>query len=302
MHMNELDTVAVGKPLPFSVYNGDRKLLLAKGEVVETERMLDLLLRSGRSIDGEPLSRKLASMNGEAVGDDVFSGYINDFNVASGQARVGARLSREESSENYPCWVLGADDQHGLIVTAPSKADRSLLPIAEGQTWVFRLLYLTAACKFTSVIRKVQFDPSPLLHIAPPRQVEMRMIRGSPRVLSCVRAAIEVDKEEPALLTDVGVGGACVAVERARVSLQPGQRLSLSFRISVLDTDYDFRVPATVVSIRSEFDKRYPALQFAGVKIEALSEIERLVLHGYVFERTATDFNALWKALLGNRV
>lgn len=301
----EIGSIVVGEPLPFSLYSGEHKLLLAKGQIVESERMRDMLLRNGRRHDGESLTRQSVGDNndvGSAYAEDKFSAYVHDFNVAVGQARIGARLSREESSENYPCWVLGADDVHGLIVTAPSKPDRSLLPIAEGQVWVFRLLYLTAACKFSGTIRKVQFEPTPLLHVSPPRQVEMRLIRASPRVATCLRGTVEVGKEIPAMITDLGVGGACVAVERAQTEVHPGQRMTLLFSIAMLGVNYNFKVPAIVTNLKHEFDKRYPGLQFSGVKIEAQSELERLVLHSYVFERTAMDFNALWKALMANKV
>jgi hypothetical protein len=298
----ERDRIIVGAPLPFSVYSSDHKLLLAKGQVVESERMLDYLVRVGRREEGDALARGAHDRSSnETHADDPFSAYVLDFNVGAGQARIGARLSREESSENYPCWVLGADNVHGLIVTAPCKADRSLLPIAEGQTWVFRLLYLTAACKFSGTINKVQFDPTPMLHVSPPRQVEMRMIRSSPRVPACVRGAIDVGKHVPILIADIGVGGVCIAVERAQTELQKGQKLTLSFCIPMLGINYNFKVPAVVTNIRPEYEKRFPALQFAGVMIETQSEVERLVLHSYVYERTATDFNALWKALMANQ-
>src|SRR5262249_15796648 len=39
--------IVVGKPLPFSVYSADGKLLLAAGRIVETERLRDLLIASG---------------------------------------------------------------------------------------------------------------------------------------------------------------------------------------------------------------------------------------------------------------
>jgi hypothetical protein len=251
---------------------------LAKGQVVESERMRDHLVRVGRRGNGVAVGREAVNDNahGAAIIEDPFAAYTHDFNTAAGQARIGARLSREESSENYPCWVLGADNVHGLIVTAPCKPDRSLLPITEGQTWVFRLLYLTAACKFSGTINKVQFDPTPILHVSPPRQVEMRTIRTSPRVATCVRGSIDVGKNIPALISDIGIGGVCVAVERTATELQKGQQMQVNFCIPMLGVNYNFKVPATVISVRAEFDKRFPTLQFAGAKIEAQSEIERL--------------------------
>jgi hypothetical protein len=296
--------IVVGEPLPFSVFSADGKLLLAKGEVVESDRMYDMLVRNGRREDGQSLagSPDDTGQAEPAYVEDGFSIYTHDFNKASGQARIGARLSREESGDNYPCWMLGADDVHGLIVTAPCKPDRSLLPIAEGQSWVFRLLYLTAVCKFTATIRKVHFDPVPMLNVSPPRQVEMRLIRTSPRVASCVRGTINVGKEVPVMITDIGIGGVCLAVDRSHVELRAGQRITVSFCIPMLGVNYNFKVPATVISSKQDFDKRYPTLQFVGAKIEAQSEMERLVLHSYVYERTATDLNALWKTMMENKV
>jgi hypothetical protein len=41
------DRIVVGKPLPFSIFTADGKLLLAQGRVVETERLRDMLVRNG---------------------------------------------------------------------------------------------------------------------------------------------------------------------------------------------------------------------------------------------------------------
>ncbi len=40
--------LAIGKPLPFSIYDSQRKLLLAQGHVVESERSLQRLLDHGQ--------------------------------------------------------------------------------------------------------------------------------------------------------------------------------------------------------------------------------------------------------------
>ena len=39
--------VAIGKPLPFSIYDSEQKLLLAQGHVVESERSLERLQQQG---------------------------------------------------------------------------------------------------------------------------------------------------------------------------------------------------------------------------------------------------------------
>src|SRR4051794_26868409 len=44
----EKDRIQVGKPLPFSVFGADGKLLLAAGRVIESERLREMLLRIGK--------------------------------------------------------------------------------------------------------------------------------------------------------------------------------------------------------------------------------------------------------------
>ena len=298
--LKDHESIVVGNALPFSVYSADRKLLLAKGQVVESEGTRDQLLRAGRyQSAGSALELSVAedSRHGKVPFVDPLDTYSRDFNSAVGNSRVGVRVSREDTGESYPCWVLGADEQYGLIITAPAKPDRSIVPVGEGQTWTFRMMYLTAAVKFHGTIRKVQFEPTPLMNVSLPKQVELRHVRTSPRVSACLHATIECGKEVPVLITDIGVGGMRVAIERTRWEPQPAQRITLIFDMAMLGQDYHFKVPATIVGKVHELDNRYPLLWFAGLKIEAQSEIEKLVLHSYVFERTALDFNALWKAL-----
>jgi len=296
------DSIVVGRTLQFSVYSADRKLLLAKGQVVESERIRDQLIRAGKFQSlGSDLELTSAAEDSpfeiEPIIENPLDVYARDFHSAVGTSRVGVRVSREETGESYPCWVVGADELHGLIITAPTKPDRSIVPVNEGQTWVFRMMYLTAAVKFHGTIRKVQFEPTPLINISLPKQVELRHVRASPRVAACIRAVIDYGKEIPVLITDIGVGGMRVAMERERWEPKAGHRITLIFEIEMLGQTYHFKVPATVVGKPHELDKRYPAICFAGLKIEAQSETEKLVLHSYVFERTALDFNALWKAL-----
>ena len=301
-HVLDQSSIVVGSPLPFSVYSADRKLLLAKGQVVESERTRDQLLHAGRfQSSGSALELSANEDPRHAANARVVESpleiYTRDFHGAIGTSRVGVRVARDETGDSFPCWVLGADEQHGLIITAPTKADRSIVPVNEGQTWTFRMMYLTAAVKFTSTVRKVQFEPIPTMNVSLPNQVELRHVRSSPRVATCMHATIDCGREVPVLITDIGVGGMRVAIERERWEPKAGHRITLIFGIQVLGQDYHFKVPATVVAIPHDMDKRYPALCFAGLKIEAQSEIEKLVLHSYVFEHTALDFNALWKAL-----
>lgn len=298
--------------MPFSVYSADRKLLLAKGEVVESERIRDSLVRAGRYqsngaalvLGAVPASDNLLTTRGREAAAELpaaegpLESYVREYNSTGSNSRIGIRLSREENGESFSCWVLGADEQHGLIISAPATSERSFVAVTEGQTWVFRTLYLTAAVKFFGTIRKVQFEPVPSINVSLPNQLELRHVRSGPRVAACLHGHIEVGKEIPILVTDVSAGGLRIAVERSQCDLKVGQRLTVSFTIGMLGHDYHFKVPATVITKRNEFVQRYPDLWMVGLKIEAQSDLEKLVLHSYVHEHMVTEFNPLWRLLV----
>lgn len=289
--------ISVGAPLPWSVYSAERKLLLARGSIVESERVRNALLRAGRYLSNGTslqLEEEVAAAESESPTLDA---YVRDTPAVLGQSRIGVHVSRDETSESYVCWLLGADEEHGLMVSAPSKPDRSLIAINEGQTWVFRLMYMTAAVKFAGVIRKTHYEPVPMLYVAVPAQVDMRQVRASPRVASCVRGRLDADRGPPLILTDLSTGGARIVIERGQAALQPGQVLHLRFTLPLLDGRHVFEIKASVVSLRREFEQQYPDLCFAGVKFDALTELQRLILHGYVYERMAMDFNSFWRVL-----
>jgi len=304
--------IIIGQPLPFSVYSADRKLLLAKGQIVESERVRQLLLRAGRyQSDGTALVLAAGSTAASqsvgrsaqsevaAVEDRPLDLYMREYMVASADARVGIRLSRDESGESFPCWILGADANNGLIVSAP-ESGRSFVTVTEGQTWIFRTMYLTAAVKFTAIVRKVQFEPLPALNISTPKQIELRHVRSSPRVAACVRGVLSIDsgKELPMLVTDISATGLRIALERKMCEPKPGQRVTVSFAINMLGRDYSFKVPAIVINRRSELEQRNPELCFVGLKIESQTDLEKLVLHSYVYERMMLEFNPLWRVLV----
>jgi hypothetical protein len=305
--------IIVGAPLPFSIYRSDRKLLLAKGAIVESERVRESLIRNGRyrsesrtqelaADAAAPSSRQRDARDtpmefDEAVLVSPLESYERELASAAADARIAVRLSLDERGESFLCWILGAHESYGLIVTAPSHADGSLVPVHEDQSWIFRTLYLTAAIKFQGVIRKVQFQPVPLLFVGP-TGVEMREVRRSPRVATCLPGTIRAGGEIPTLISDMSVGGACLAVDRKRHVFEIGQSLGLDFRLAMLGQEHELKAAATVVTVREELDKRYPQLSIAGVRVEDYNDFQRLTLHGFVYERMVRSLGPLWRVLL----
>jgi PilZ domain len=296
--------ILVGKALPFSIYrSGTESLLLAQGQVVGTEGMREMLIREGCVEAGSvgAVARTLDEPEEELPKKSLLQEYEPELEIAAKQARVAVRLSRIQGGDSYVCWLLGADESYGLMFTAPRRSDNELLSVLEGDTWVFHMMHTTAAIKFVGTIRKTLFKPAPLLYVVPSR-VEMRQIRGSPRVATSLRGTIDLGNGPIQLLiSDLSVGGACLVAERGKHDIKAGKSGTLCFQLNLLGQSYPFKTEATITSVKEALTERHAGLLTAGARIEAQSQVDKLVLHGFVHERMALSFDATWRVLLASQ-
>jgi hypothetical protein len=54
---------------------------------------------------------------------------------------------------------------------------------------------------------------------------------------------------------------------------------------------------ANIVGAFGVSDARHPEVAFYGIQFEGLSELEVLILHGYVNQHLAVELNGLWQVL-----
>ena len=185
--------IVSGKPLPFSVFDPGRKILLAaKGQIV-TDGMRDALLRNGLMALTDEDAAHGGSHAGELTERSPLFELRLQYARASTISRSGFRISRDERSESYPCHVVGISERRGLMLTAPARDDRTYVAITEGQTWMFRTFYATAAIRFTGIVEKVLFDPFPYFHVEVPAMIEVRHIRKMQRVATCLNTTLSLE-------------------------------------------------------------------------------------------------------------
>src|SRR5258708_36311053 len=107
--------IAIGKSLPFSIYDSQRKLLLAQGHVVESELILERLRSHGESYkpDGPDDDSRYAAVDSpEAVPADPLQALSRDYSNIFQRARYGVKLSPKETGESYLCWVIGVSQEN----------------------------------------------------------------------------------------------------------------------------------------------------------------------------------------------
>lgn len=287
--------IVSGRPLPFSVFDPGRNILLAaKGQVV-TDGMRETLLRNGLvAVADEGAAHGCGSEMNEAVERSPLFNLRLQYARASAISRSGFRISRDERSDSYPCRVLGISERRGLLLTAPARDDRSYVAISEGQSWLFRTFYATAAIRFTSVVEKVLFDPFPYFHVEVPAMVEVRHIRRMQRVSACLNATLALATPTEAVIVDLSSSGMRIGV-KDDVLLQEGQTLSLAFRITVLSQPRDLHVNATVARCLGNADSQHPHVRFYGLGVEPQSDLDRMTLHAYVQDCVIRDLDGLSK-------
>jgi hypothetical protein len=294
----EQDTIIVGRPLPFSVFGAEGQLLLAEGSVVANDRARQLLLHKGVYHDSND-APDLTSGELEAAASDAglspLSALKRDYGASSTARRFSLSVAADEGDEAYNTWVVGMHKQT-IILTAPRRANGSLVPVAVGQAWVCRAFQMTSAFRFRSTILKVVFDPFPHVHIEAPRHVERRVVRGRPRAAVYLGVTLESPVIAHGVIVDLSISGGRLATQND-VRLERGQSVRVGLRLELIESQFELSLNASVVGEFGACDGRHPQVLFYGLRFAPLTELESLILHSYVSGQLALELNSLWHLL-----
>ena len=291
--------IAIGKSLPFSIYDSQRKLLLAQGHVVESERSLQRLLDHGQYYKPEHSEGPRDVIEEELAGDpvDPLTALNRDYSNIQMRARCGVKIAPKETGDSYLCWVIGVSHENRcLVMTAPTRADKALAAITKGQVWFCRMFSSTSVFRFRGAILKVAFDPYPYVHILVPEVIEKRLIRQLPRALVSLQATLAIPDVHQVTVVDLSVGGARVGVDK-KVALDIGAVVHLSTTLEVLGRREELRLAARVATIYGVADSRHPGIAFYGIAFDALEERLTFMLHGYVQQQLAREYDGLGQVL-----
>jgi hypothetical protein len=298
------DRIVVGKPLPFSIFTAEGKLLLAQGRMVESERLRDMLVRNGHHCDvtDGPGKKGRSSSEREAeeappVEVDPLEVLHKDYDAGGDTQHLTISIAKSDADKAFPVQLMGVHGQ-SVIVTAPVQSDGSLVAVLAGQVLVCRTFQLTSAFRFTAVTQRTAFEPFPHLYLQLKKEVEHRQIRGAPRARVAVRAELQSPGKTPCVICDLSTGGARIAVDIAEFALEKGKQAKLVATLEILKAKYSLELPVTVLNSMGPTDSRHPNCTFYGVKFDAPSERDSLILHGYVSEHLLSDFNSLWQMLI----
>ena len=228
--------VEVGKPLTHPLYDGNRKLLLKRGYVVENTHQRELLIERGlyRNINERNAP---PNQGGSGSSESGSSSTESITTLEATKIRIGDPLHLQSSAEAPRLLVklIGYLKGRGLIVTEPG-ADGEYVMLKDGQSFVCRFFSGQNAYAFTTVVSKQTSVPFPHVHLSYPREVRGLEIRKGARIDVDLITAVTMDvdgqsKQGAGKIVNISVGGGAL---RAKTPLgQKGETVGISFKVQV---------------------------------------------------------------------
>jgi hypothetical protein len=286
--------IVVGKPLGFSIYGGDKTLLLAEGHLVPNEFVRQGLVRSGKYRSDDVLKSDSPTALVKAISPG-WHFLISEYSQLFRRSRVGFRMTSENAQVEGTARCLGASDEGALLMTAPMTTDKRLIAVEPNQLWTVRVFYAQYALRFNSRVAAVVREPFPHFYLHSPEDVELHNVRKWPRATVCLPASRSGDPAR--LIVDLGVGGARVAID-AHSSLQQGQSILLNFLFRMLDGEQSMSIDAEVLNAYGRTDPAHPDIAFYGVRFLRTSQQETFLLHAYVQEQLHLELDRVRQVLI----
>ncbi|MBC7499507.1 MAG: flagellar brake protein [Herminiimonas sp.] len=213
--------MALGKPLPWPVYDWHGKLLLASGFIVENQSQLDGLIENGFFHDTrwdpqvKPSASEAPAKSGTTAAAAAAASDAKEVMIDMDDVRwsVGETLYLQlhgNPTVRYTVRMIGYVKNKTVFVTAPS-VDGKFEFIREGQTFVVRAFSGKKAYAFIASAVKAVHTPHPYLHLSYPKQVRCSIVRKGARASVKIIASVTLGMPEQtaaAVLTDMSVGGA----------------------------------------------------------------------------------------------
>lgn len=223
---------------------------------------------------------------------------LRDYADIGARSRIGLLINFGESKDNYTVSTVGViRSKRILVLTAPVTAEGALVALTNGQVLTCRWFGATTAFRFRVKIIRMVFDPVPLLHVELPPIVERRTVRGVPRALATLRAALKTPTDVEVAIVDISISGARIGVI-ADVSLPIGKEIVLHARPKMMGRPFEFTVRAKIAANMGNSDPKHPEVQFFGLEFAEMSDQTLLTLHAYVQECLAFETDTLAQVLM----
>ena len=234
-----VNDVEVGKPLLYPLYDGNRKLLLKRGYIVESVRQCEQLVERGLYRNTSERAQRPTSSS--SVVEEAPVSRESFTTLEATKIRIGDPLHIQSSPDAPRLLVnlIGYLKNSGLIVTVPG-ADGEYVMLKDGQSFIVRFFSGQNAYAFTTTVRRQTSVPFPHLLLSYPREVRGLEIRKGSRIdVELIAAVLMADsadghaKSGSGKITNISTGGGAL---RSKVALgKKGDVINVKFKVVVSD-------------------------------------------------------------------
>ena len=282
--------VVLGKPLPYSLYDQNNKLLMKAGVVVQTQNQLDVL--SERGLYRDRVAANMARMNVHAGPDaepktsPEKEGILLDLEEI--RMQVGDVLQLQaagEDGQRHAVKLLGYARGRSVMVTPPM-VDGAYAIVKQDAAFVVRFFSGKSVYAFPAHVLKMSNTPFPYLHLSYPKKVRGMRVRRAQR--AGVKLITSVTDMYGALyagtMLDISKGGTLLAAKAAIGSV--GDQILLKFRLQFDDIDQFVHVRAAIRSAQKNPDADRESLAFIhGLEFVEVQESDRLTLSAFTYQK-----------------
>jgi hypothetical protein len=286
--------LAIGKPLPWAIYDKNQNLLMRAGEVIEARQQFESLVKRGlfrlpksAAASAQGVAMPMPSSSSESVaGNETYD--FDDMKLPVG-SRLQLQISTDQNTERHIAKYLGHIKGVSLLVATPVVDDKVLF-IREGQTFIVRAFTGKTAFGFTASVVRACNAPTPYLHLSYPRQLHGVEIRSTKRfavnLIATAQALKIADAAKlPCLLINVSPSGALVAAAQPLGEI--GDAILVAFRVKLGPIDGYIETKGIIRSIThvDTSDGEQQQNIHHGVQFNELQQQDILLLHSLAYQK-----------------
>jgi c-di-GMP-binding flagellar brake protein YcgR len=294
--------IAVGKPLPWPIYDANHNLLMNEGVIVQNQRQLEALCEQGLYRETKwdlkpakrppkPLLRNSTPAAEEKAPSPPPRRDGEEMRLSDMKLRIGDRLQLQEvtgEKARHLTKLVGYLDGNSLIITTPARDGKPLI-FLDRQPFIVRAFSGKHAFAFETQLLKSYPLPYPHLHLASPKRVNKLEIRTAERIdcnfITSVTLENDPDKApSAALIVDLSVSGAKVTARKALGEKEAA--IVLAFRCEGHGSDEYLTLRGIIRHISGDLDLQSGAPEIHhGVEFVELQASERLILENTIYRK-----------------
>lgn len=281
--------VEVGKPLRYPLYDGNRKLLLKRGYIVESVRQCELLVERGLYRNINERSAPPVTSASPSAAEAAAPSRESITTLDETKLRIGDPLILQSSADapRLVVKLIGYLKNAGLIVTVPG-SDGEFIMLKEGQSFIVRFFSGQNAYAFTSAVSKQTSVPFPHVHLSYPREVRALEIRKGSRIDVELIAAIGLSGEgeneslaRSGKIFNLSTGGAAL---RSKALLgKKGDVISVKFKVLINDIQSYLTFDSIIRAVTHEPAEAMPHVY--GLQFESTDQNMSLALTAFVYQK-----------------